>query len=317
MIIAGVIIAGLTFYIYKPTYRVTLNGEVIGYTQEKSELQARINQYIQSGNDGSVAFVQLDNMPEYQLCMLKKDVETNDDEIYNTVISQGTSYYRFYALLKDEEEKYYFANFSDAETVINDLKDKDSANVDSLTILEKYNSENAQFADIDSCVTDLYEKKVVSVVTKTASTSTSSGGSGIGASGMNNSSNVVDLGITLVRPVSGTITSRFGLRSRDNHKGLDIGASYGSSIYAAASGTVTTAQYGYNGGYGNYVIISHGNGVQTVYGHCSSLCVSEGEYVSQGQLIAKVGSTGNSTGNHLHFEVRVNGVAQDPQNYVY
>ena len=119
------------------------------------------------------------------------------------------------------------------------------------------------------------------------------------------------------------INSYFGKRTAPAngastyHKGIDIGANKGTPIYAAASGTVYVSQYGYNGGYGNYVILSHGNGVQTLYGHCSELCVSVGEYVSQGQLIAKVGSTGDSTGNHLHFEVRVNGVAQDPQNYVY
>ena len=69
--------------------------------------------------------------------------------------------------------------------------------------------------------------------------------------------------------------------------------------------------------YGEYIIITHGNGVQTLYGHCSELCVSQGQYVSQGQVIAKVGSTGNSTGPHLHFEVRVNGTLYNPQNYVY
>lgn len=316
MLIAGLIVVGLTFYIYKPTYSVTLNGEFIGYTQDKSSLQARINDYIQQGNSDNVAFIQVDNMPEYQLCMLRKNISTNDDEIYNKVVNQGTKYYRYYALLNDGQEKYYFSNFNDAEDVVNKLKDKESANIDKLTVVEKYDTNMAQISEIDECVSNLYEKKVVVSTVKKVATK-SSGGSGIGASGMNTSSNVINLGISLARPLSGTITSRFGLRSRDNHKGLDIASSYGSTIYAAAAGTVTTSEYGYNGGYGNYVIISHGNGVQTLYGHCSSLIVSEGEYVEQGQAIARVGSTGESTGNHLHFEVRVSGVAQDPQNYVY
>ena len=306
-------ILGISTYIYQPIYSVTLNDEFIGYTQNKSALQARINDYIKQGDGGNVAFIQVENMPEYKLCLLKKDISTNDDEIYNTVIGQGTTYYRYYALLKDGEEKYYFTTFDDAEKVINTLKDKNSANVDKLTIVEKYNTENAQYAEIDGAVDKLYEKKVVVVKT----VASSGGGSGIGASGMNTSSTVVDLGINLIRPVSGVITSRYGPRSRDNHKGLDIGTSYGTPIYAAAAGTVSTSAYGYNGGYGNYVIINHGNGVQTLYAHCSSLCVSQGEKVSQGQLIAKVGSTGISTGNHLHFEVRVKGITQDPQNYVY
>ena len=167
---------------------------------------------------------------------------------------------------------------------------------------------NPTYAEIDDSVSELYVKKVVVQVARTGT---------VGATGMNNTNNVVNIGISLIRPTSGTITSRFGWRSRDNHKGIDIGGSYGTPIYAAASGTVTYAQTGYGGGYGNHLIISHGNGVQTLYGHCSSLCVSQGDHVSQGQLIAKMGSTGRSTGNHLHFEVRVNGVAQNPQNYVY
>jgi murein DD-endopeptidase MepM/ murein hydrolase activator NlpD len=246
-------------------------------------------------------------MPEYKLCLLKKDIQTNDDEIFEKIVSTSTTYYRYYAILEDDEEKYYVSSFDQAESVINELKEKESTNIDEISILEKYDIAEAEYTEVETCVSELYKKKVV---VQTVSY-------GIAPSSMNTSSNVVELGISLIRPVTGTITSRFGLRSRDNHKGLDIGASYGTSIYAAASGTVYVSAYGYNGGYGNYIILTHENGVQTLYGHCSSLCVEAGEYVTQGQEIAKVGSTGNSTGNHLHFEIRVNGVAQDPQNYVY
>ena len=128
----------------------------------------------------------------------------------------------------------------------------------------------------------------------------------------------VSLGVSLIKPVTGSISSRFGSVSRvrsSAHTGLDIAAPYGTSVKAAASGTVTWA--GYKGSYGNLLVITHSNGVQTYYGHCSSLHASAGQTVSQGQSIASVGSTGNSTGNHLHFEIRVNGVAYNPQNYVY
>lgn len=311
MIIAVAIVGGLALYIYKPTYSVTLNGEFIGYTQNKSKLQARINEAIKTGNENNIAFVQIDNMPQYDLCLLNKKVDTNDDEIYNKVIGQGTTYYRYYALLEAGEEKYFLSNFEDAEKVVNELKEKQSTNSNKIAILEKYNTSKADFTDVETCVSSLYKKKVV---VKTATRS-----SGVPPTGMNNSRAVVNLGISLIKPVTNykQISSRFGWRTRDNHKGLDIAADRGTPIHAAAAGTVTVSQYGYGGGYGNYIIISHGNGVQTLYGHCSELCVSQGEYVSQGQLIAKVGSTGISTGNHLHFEVRVNGVAQDPQNYVY
>ncbi len=117
------------------------------------------------------------------------------------------------------------------------------------------------------------------------------------------------------------ISSRQGYRYHpisgvySNHGGTDIAASYGSSIYAADSGTVTTAAYGWNGGYGNYVMIDHGNGMQTLYAHMSSIAVSSGQSVNRGQTIGYVGSTGNSTGPHIHFEMYVNGARVDPQSY--
>ena len=122
-----------------------------------------------------------------------------------------------------------------------------------------------------------------------------------------------------VAPVTGHISSRYGVNEsvrNHTHKGLDIAASNGTSIFAVADGTVDYAQFN-SGGYGNLVIISHGNGVQTYYAHCSKLFVSEGDTVSAGDVIAAVGSTGHSTGNHLHFEVRINGSQVNPQNFVY
>ena len=121
-------------------------------------------------------------------------------------------------------------------------------------------------------------------------------------------------------PTSGRITSTFGGRASPggigstNHKGIDIANSYGTPIYAADGGTVTYA--GWMGGYGYLVQINHGNGYVTYYGHNSSLLVSVGQHVYKGQQIARMGSTGNSTGNHCHFEVRYNGVAKNPLNYL-
>jgi murein DD-endopeptidase MepM/ murein hydrolase activator NlpD len=114
----------------------------------------------------------------------------------------------------------------------------------------------------------------------------------------------------LVWPVRGTITSRFGPRGRGYHQGIDIGASSGTPIHAADSGTVTFS--GYSGGYGRVVFINHGGGMVTVYGHNSANLVSAGEKVKKGQIIARVGRTGRATGNHVHFEVRLNGRAVDP-----
>lgn len=124
----------------------------------------------------------------------------------------------------------------------------------------------------------------------------------------------------MIWPISGPITSEFGWRTHPIfgtsrfHSGLDIGGDYGMPIYAAAAGTVIYA--GWISGYGNAVIIDHGGGVTTLYGHNESLNVGEGEVVSQGQVIAMCGSTGNSTGPHCHFEVRENGEPVSPYGYL-
>jgi len=118
----------------------------------------------------------------------------------------------------------------------------------------------------------------------------------------------------LIWPVNAPITSPFGWRWGRMHTGIDLGATYGTPIAAAASGSVIYA--GWLGGYGNLTVIDHGGGLATAYGHQSSIAVSVGEQVAQGQTIGNVGSTGHSTGPHLHFEVRVNGQAVDPLGYL-
>lgn len=121
-------------------------------------------------------------------------------------------------------------------------------------------------------------------------------------------------------PSSTRVTSEYGQRisptagASSNHKGIDIGASYGADIVAAADGTVVFSGYSNTGG--NYVMIDHGGSLYTVYMHASSLCVKKGATVTRGQVIAKVGSTGISTGNHLHFGVSLNGSYVSPWNYL-
>lgn len=121
-------------------------------------------------------------------------------------------------------------------------------------------------------------------------------------------------------PGSQRITSYYGYRihpvykTKKFHTGIDIGAGYGLDIVAGGDGVVTMATT--NGGYGKCVIINHGSGITTLYGHCSTLLVSVGDKVTKGQTIAKVGSTGVSTGPHLHFEVRLNGSTTDPLQYL-
>ncbi len=312
---------GLVAYFFKPTYRVIINNEPVGYTSDKGKLQTKINNYVKNGDGQNVAFVQVDQMPEYQLCLLKRGIVFNDDEIYEKVKNMGTTYYRYYAILENEEEKAYVPTFIEAENVVNTLRERNSDNIDGITISEKYETEYKEFTNQDDAVAKLYvEKKKNDTVQVAKKTDTSSAKKTTGTvnTGFNISSAKTSLGISLIKPISGIITSRFAESSRirsSRHTGLDISASTGTPIKAAASGTVTFS--GRKGSYGNLIVITHGNGVQTYYGHCNALYASTGQSVSQGQVIAAVGSTGNSTGPHLHLEIRVNGVAYNPQNYLY
>jgi murein DD-endopeptidase MepM/ murein hydrolase activator NlpD len=118
----------------------------------------------------------------------------------------------------------------------------------------------------------------------------------------------------LIWPVNAPITSPYGMRWGRMHEGIDLGAAYGTPIAAAAAGTVIYA--GWMEGYGNLTVLDHGGGLSTAYGHQSNIAVALGQQVTQGQIIGNVGSTGHSTGPHLHFEVRVNGAPVDPLGYL-
>ena len=320
---ATFLILGAFVLIYKPIYSVYFDGKVVGYCADKSKLQKQISEYIEKGNEdnNNLAYVSLDNMPTYKLCLLKRDVTTSDEEIFEEIKNAGTSYYKYFAILEGQEEKAYFATYKEAENILKELKSKNSNNLDDLSIVEKYETELKTFTTAKSAVSSLYEQKIAVVAKTTTSrgSSTSRTSSGTLKQSAGLSRGYVDIGISLIKPVNGMISSRFGVYSSIRsgaHTGLDIATSMGTPIKAAASGTVTYAGWK-TGGLGNLVVVSHGSGVQTYYAHCSRIYASVGDKVSQGDKIAAVGSTGNSTGPHLHLEVRVNGVAYNPQKYVY
>ncbi len=311
LIVATVLIIGIISVVYKPMYSVTLKGEFIGYTTNKTQLQKRINEYIEN-TYGNVAFIDVENLPEYSLCLMKKENQTNDDEIFERVKNSGTTYYEYYAILEDSQEKYYVSTKEEAEDVINKLKEKKSKNINNLGYTRLHSTELKEFQDTETIVTALYQKPKVVVASKSSAYSKYSGQRIIS----NATPSAQVLGIGLIKPISGIITSRFGVRSGGTHKGLDIATSAGTTVAAAAGGTVVFSGWD-SYGLGNCIRISHGNGVTTVYGHCSKLYVTAGQTVAQGEAIAAVGSTGNSTGPHLHLEIRVNDVPQNPQLYLY
>lgn len=210
------------------------------------------------------------------------------------------------AQLKDQLQ----VDITQAAAVITSLQSEINDNASVLSELDS--QESALQSQIQAKVKQLNEQKKAE---EAANKNNNNGGS----SGGNSGGSSVGTG-NLVWPSYCTyITSRQGPRVHPitgkykNHGGTDIGASYGSAIYAADSGKVVSSSDGWNGGWGNYVMIDHGNGMQTLYAHMSSRAVSVGQTVSRGQTIGYVGSTGMSTGPHLHFEMYVNGARIDPQ----
>lgn len=307
IIVSAIIILAVIKFIYKPMYSVTFNGEFVGYVQDKDKLENKLKEYMKNGEGNNVAFVEIPTLPEYEICLLKNGKTANDDEIYNMIKATGTVYYRYYAVTVGEEEKLFVNTKEEAENIITKLKDKNSGNKSKLAYTEKCETSLQEFTEVAKAVDNLY---VVPTRTNHVATTGS-----VGSYKGTNSAKGVDIGMYLSKPTAGTVTSRFGVRGSGMHTGMDIANAAGTNIYASAPGTVKFT--GWYGGYGNLVIVTHGSGVDTYYAHCNTILVSAGQTVSQGQLIAKMGSTGNSSGPHLHLEVRVNGVAQNPQTYVY
>lgn len=300
--IGALIIGFLIFFVYRPMYSVSFRGEFMGYSKDRRELQTKIDNYLKSGDGGLIAFVELEGKPEYKMTLLKKGREATDDEIFNKIIEAGVPYYRFYAILDDGEEKGYVQTYQEAEEVVAKLKEKESANINQISYVLKYETNLQNIIDVDSTVAALYVEKPKITNTK-----------------VNYSKDVSysapKLEVALATPVSGMITSRFGTRSRGMHTGLDIATSSGTPVKVCADGVVVSAKY--SGAYGNMIVVAHTNSLQTYYCHLSRMYVSEGTAVTQGDVIGAVGSTGNSTGPHLHLEIRLNGTALNPQNYLY
>ena len=212
--------------LFKPIYSVTINGEAVGYSKDKSKLQIRINKYMENGdgNNSNIAFVQVDNLPEYKMCLLKRNIVTNDDEIFEKIKQSGVVYYKYYAIIEGEEEKAYVSEFSQAEEIVNKLREKESNNIDQISILEMYDTELKDFAEVDATVAALYQQKVVieqpipkKVVTGKVNTST------------NISYQKVPLTLNLIKPISGIITSRFGAKSSIRYRSFNRNTNKSSS----------------------------------------------------------------------------------------
>ena len=308
IIISGfLLILAMIFIKYKPVYEVTIAGEKLGYIEKVDEFKNLIEEKIINQEGEYIANISLIEEPEYNLKLLSRTSNLNEEELIEKLKECNTiTTYKYYEVALNNEIKSYVKTIEEAEKVVNDIKEE-FANDDlelNLQINEKY-TESIENVDTNSL--------------EVATTNVENGAKELKESKENENALAIVNNIKLsVLPVTGRITSRYGERSslrRSTHTGIDIACNTGTDIKVVSNGTVTFS--GKKGSYGNLIIVDHGNGVETWYGHCSKLYAKAGDTVTAGDVVAAVGSTGNSTGPHLHFEIRINGECVNPQSYVY
>ena len=283
---------------YKPMYEVKISGESIGYIENKQAINETIKNNIEDLNQSNIENIELTKKPEYEFKLVEKSQEENDDEIIVALQKGLEITYKYYEIASKDEVIENVEDKETAEKLVNEIKELSDSEIN-LTINEKTTNslEEVQIDELEVAKANTIEKLNIDTTEEI--------------------SNINGIKIATL-PVTGTISSRYGVSSKirvSTHTGLDIATATGTPIKVIADGTVTFAAY--SGSYGYLVKVDHGNGVETWYGHTSKMLVKAGQEVKSGDTIALVGSTGNSTGPHLHFEVRINGEHVNPQKYLY
>ena len=297
LIAIGFIIA-IILIKYKPMYEVKIEGTTIGYVENKKSLNEKIQENVENYSKENIESAELAATPEYELKLVNKSQDENEDEVIIALQNELEITYKYYEIASNNEVIENVKDEETAEKLVNEIKELSNNEVE-LTINEKTTKalEEIQIDDLEVAKENTVEKLNIDTTESIADI---------------NGIKVATL------PVTGTISSRYGVSSKirvSTHTGLDIAATTGTPIKVVADGTITFAAY--SGSYGYIVKVDHGNGVETWYGHTSKMLVKEGQAVKAGDTIALVGSTGNSTGPHLHFEVRINGEHVNPQKYLY
>lgn len=297
LIAFGFIIA-IVLIKYKPMYEVKLSGEEVGYVKSKKVLSELITNNVENYENKNIEKVELSATPEYELKLVEKTKESDESDIVIALQKELDITYKYYEIASNNEVIEKVDTIETAEQIVNDIK-QISNEEQELTINEKTTK------NIEEMITDTFEVAKENIIEKLDIDTTEA------------ISNINGIKIATL-PISGTISSRYGAVSSirsSAHTGLDIAASIGTPIKVVADGTVTSASY--SGSYGYLVKVDHGNGVETWYAHTSKMYVKAGQKVKAGDVIAAVGNTGNSTGPHLHLEVRINGQHVNPQKYLY
>lgn len=302
---------------YKPIYKVTISGEEIGYVQNKKEFKESLKTSLIEENK-NVDNIELKSDPEYELKLVNRETKTNEEQIASKIEEDAIITYKYYDIALNNETIETVNTIEEAEEIVNQAKNENTEQEVDLSILEKYtqNKDEVKVAEIEVAKTDV-NNKITETLEKQEAEKQAEEAAKKAQEELDAMPEINGIKIA-TKPISGTITSRYGESSRlrkSTHTGLDISATTGTDIKAVASGTVTCAKY--SGSYGNLVKIDHGNGVETWYGHTSKMYVKVGQEVKAGDVIAAVGSTGNSTGPHLHLEIRINGTHVNPQKYLY
>ena len=310
IIALGIIIA-IILIKYKPMYKVSISGEELGYIADKQALEETLKEEIAESSSKTIEDICLNEQPEYELKLVSRTENTEEKEVVQELKEETTVTYKYYEIAVQENVVEKVNTSEEAEELVNEIKEENDSEEIDLSIVEKYtqNDEEANTSDLEVA------KAKVQETVKTAIQKIEQQKEEEERWNALPSINGIKLAVT---PIEGTITSRYGVSSRirkSTHTGLDISAVTGTDIKVVADGTVISA--GYSGSYGYLVKVDHGNGVETWYAHTSKMYVKVGEQVEAGDVIAAVGSTGNSTGPHLHLEIRVNGEHVNPQNYLY
>lgn len=297
LIALGFIIA-IILIKYKPMYEVKISGEEVGYIENKKALSETIKNSINNYNSENIEKIELTENPEYELKLVEKTKEEDESKILVALQRQLEITYKYYEIALNNETIECVNDLETAEQIVEDIKEKSNEEIN-LIINEKTTK------DIDEMNTNTLEIAKENIIKKLNIDTTEE------------ISNINGIKIATL-PITGTISSRYGVSSSirsSKHTGLDIAAQKGTPIKVIADGKVTFAAQ--SGSYGYLVKVDHGNGVETWYAHTSKMYVTVGEEVKAGDVIAAVGSTGNSTGPHLHLEVRINGEHVNPQKYLY
>ena len=292
-------------------YKVSISGEELGYVEDKQALEETLKEEITESSDKTIEDISLKQEPEYELKLVSRTENTEEKEVVEELKEETTVTYKYYEIAVQETVVEKVNTSEEAEELVNEIKEENNSEEINLSIVEKYtqNEEEVNTSELEVAKANVQETVQTAIQEIKQQKEEEERWNALP------SINGIKLAVT---PIEGRITSRYGVSSsirKSTHTGLDISAVTGTDIKVVADGTVISA--GYSGSYGYLVKVDHGNGVETWYAHTSKMYVKKGDTVKAGDVIAAVGSTGNSTGPHLHLEIRVNGKTVNPQNYLY